>query len=72
MLAAAIAAPKISFETFAMICSSASSFVIDAQKIGLHRRKFHHTFLNNMMQSRIACEARSIAANIAKLPLGKS
>jgi hypothetical protein len=33
MLAAAIAAPKISFETFAMI-SSAKSFVIDAQKIG--------------------------------------
>jgi hypothetical protein len=44
MLAAAIAAPKISFETFAMI-SSAKSFVIDAQKIGLRCRKFHHAFV---------------------------
>ena len=45
MLAAAIAAPKISFETFAMICSSAKSFVIDTHKIGLRCRKFHHAFV---------------------------
>jgi hypothetical protein len=41
--------------------------VIVAQKIGIHRRKFHHTFLN-IMQSCIAGEARRIAANVAKLP----
>jgi hypothetical protein len=35
--------------------------------IGLYRRKFHHAFLS-MMQSCIACEARRIAANVAKLP----
>jgi hypothetical protein len=45
MLAAAIAAPKISFETFAMISFSASGlyFIIVAQKVRLHRRKFHQT-----------------------------
>jgi hypothetical protein len=47
MLTAAIAAAKMSFETFAMISFSA----FDAQEIGLHRHKFHHTFLSNM-QSR--------------------
>jgi hypothetical protein len=47
MVTAAIAAPKISFETFAMNFFSASGyFVFDAQKIGLHCRKFHHAFLN--------------------------
>jgi len=35
--------------------------------IGLYRRKLHHAFLS-MMQSCIACEARRIAANVAKLP----
>jgi hypothetical protein len=58
MLAAAIAAPKISFETFAMISFPAREqtrrcFVPNAQTIGFHRRKFHHT-----MQSCIACEVR--------------
>ena len=47
MLTAAIAAPKISFDRFAMISFSA----FDARKIGLHRHKFHRTFLSNM-QSR--------------------
>ena len=47
MLTAAIAAAKMSFETFAMISFSA----FDTRKIGLRRHKFHHTFLGNM-QSR--------------------
>jgi hypothetical protein len=75
MLAAAIAAAKISFETFAMIslCASGQTrrcFVIDVQKIELHCCKFHHAYLS-IMQSRFAPlhgEARRIAANIAKLP----
>jgi len=46
MLAAAIAAPKISFDTFAMIFFSA--MFIDTQKNGLHRRKFHHSILSTM------------------------
>ena len=66
MLAAAITAPKITFDTFAMI--SFSAMFIDTQKNGLHRRKFHHSILSTMQQSCIACEARRIAANIAKLP----
>jgi hypothetical protein len=47
MLAAAIAAPKISFAIFAMISSSAVTImlVIQAQKIGLRCRKFHHAFI---------------------------
>jgi hypothetical protein len=55
----------MSFETFAMISFSA----FDTRKIGLHRYKFHHTFLSNM-QGRycaIAWQRRRIAANIAKL-----
>ena len=70
MLAAAIAAPKISLETFAMTSSprvGEQDDVIVAQKIGIHRRKSHHTFLN-IMQSCIEGEARRIAVNIAKLP----
>jgi hypothetical protein len=71
MLAAAIAAPKISFETLGMIPSprvgNKMMLVIDAEKIGLHRRKFHHSLLS-IMRSCIAREARRIAANIAKLP----
>jgi hypothetical protein len=58
MLTAASAAPKISFDTVAMIFFSA---------VGLHRRELHDAFLS-MMQSWIACEARRIAANIGKLP----
>jgi hypothetical protein len=61
MLVAAIAAPKISFDRFAMISFSASGkrcFVIVAQKIGLHRRKFHHTSLK-IMQCCIASESPS-------------
>jgi hypothetical protein len=52
MLTAASAAPKISFDTVAMIFFSA---------VGLHRRESHDAFLS-MMQSCIACEARRIAA----------
>jgi len=55
MLMAAIAAPKISFETFAMTSSP---------RVSKHR-KLHHTFL---IAELIACEARRIAVNIAKLP----
>jgi hypothetical protein len=62
MLAAAIAAPKISFDTFAMTFFSA----FNARRIGLHPHKFHHTLLS-MMQSRVA-DGRRIAANTAKLP----
>jgi hypothetical protein len=64
MLAAVIAAPKISFETLAMICSSAGP-LFDVQKIGLHRRKFHHIFLN-IMQGCIAVRYWAGAVFVAK------
>jgi hypothetical protein len=57
MLAAAIAAPKITFETFAMISFSAIGktrrcFVIDVHKIGLPCLKFpHHTLLRSARRS---------------------
>src|SRR5215472_15831241 len=64
MLAAAIAAPKISFETLGMIPSprvgNKMMLVIDAEKIGLHRRKFHHSFLS-IMQSRFVPKAEVAA-----------
>ena len=78
MLTAAIAAARITFETFAMICSSASKTMlcyrhaedwITLRQLPSHfglvqsrSRVFHATRLC------IECEARRIAANIAKLP----
>jgi hypothetical protein len=66
---AAIAVPKISFETLDMISSSAGGqqddvFVILAQKIGLHRRKFHHAFARRSRLRRISrscgsCDVRA-------------
>jgi hypothetical protein len=56
MLTAAIAAPKISFDTVAMISFSADGFVIGAQMVGLCRRKLHHA----------SCIAREGAADCAK------
>ena len=53
MLTAAIAAPKISFDTGAMIPSLP---MLSAQMIGLYCRKLHHAFLS-MMQNCTACEA---------------
>ena len=57
MLTAAIAAAKMSFDTFAMISFSAS----DTRKIGWHRRKFHHTFLSNMQSRIVPLHAKAVA-----------
>jgi hypothetical protein len=64
MPTAAIAAPKISFEKVDMIFASASGsttmgFVVDAQKLGLRGRTFHHSLLENSAEQycAIACEA---------------
>jgi hypothetical protein len=48
MLATAIAAPKISFEAFAIFLLRD---VIDAQKIGLLAANSNHTFLSIALQS---------------------
>jgi hypothetical protein len=66
---AAIAAPKMSFETLDMISSSAGGnktmLVILAQKIGLHRRKFHHAFARRgrLREYREVAEAISVIAS---------
>jgi hypothetical protein len=44
MLTAAIAAPKISFDTVAMILSL-PMLCYQRADIGLYRRKFHHAFV---------------------------
>ena len=65
MLTAAIAAARITFATFAMISFSAS---------GETRRCFWEDWItlpqipSRFLESCIACEARRIAVNIAKLP----
>jgi len=71
MLAAAIAAAKISFETFAMISFSAS----EQRKTMLCYRRAEDWVTSPQIPSgllehnaELHCKARRIAANIAKLP----
>jgi hypothetical protein len=67
MLAAAIAAPKISFETFAMISFSASGLCCRRAGDWIKLPQIPSAFLNTS-RAALHGEARRIAAKIAKLP----
>jgi hypothetical protein len=63
VLTAAIAAPKISFDTVAVISFSADVLLSARRWVNYIAANSTTAFLN-MMQSCIACEARPITANI--------